>query len=167
MERLCRHPKRVRDGVLALSRWPKTLTIRDDESARSRTASRDLGLDARAQTVVRLHAYGLVAAPGLDEQVALAVTDAIVLAGYRPTSGLEAEQFEAARDGHAESMVPRSPQHVAYAREVGGSPHVFRGSSAGAAEFGIARLVLDGRGCRLEQSEQTGPAACAPPRETP
>lgn len=50
-----------------------------------------------------------------------------------------------------------------YAGEVGGAPHVFRGSSPGAAEFGIARLVRDGGDLRLERSGQPAPAACARP----
>jgi L-arabinokinase len=49
-----------------------------------------------------------------------------------------------------------------YALEAGGSPQVFRGSSLGAAQFGIARLVLDGD-VRLEWSE---PAPQAPSMES-
>lgn len=53
-----------------------------------------------------------------------------------------------------------------YAAEVGRSPQVFEGSSAGAAEFGIARLVLGQGGCRLERSEPRAPTSSAHPRES-
>jgi L-arabinokinase len=46
-----------------------------------------------------------------------------------------------------------------YAHEAGGSPHVFRGSSAGAVEFGIARLVFEGSDARLEWLEGPAPRA--------
>lgn len=48
-----------------------------------------------------------------------------------------------------------------YAGEVGGSPHVLRGSSPGAAEFGIARLVIAGGDVRLER-EPSVPASARP-----
>jgi len=51
-----------------------------------------------------------------------------------------------------------------YAREVNGEPHVFRGSSPGAAEFGIARLVLGDGNVRLERGERSGPVPCERPK---
>jgi L-arabinokinase len=53
-----------------------------------------------------------------------------------------------------------------YAREVGGSPHVLFGSSAGAVEFGLARLVLDGSSVRLEQVERVASSVDAQPVES-
>jgi galactokinase len=45
-----------------------------------------------------------------------------------------------------------------YARETGHAPHLFSGSSCGAAEFGIARLAHDGRRFRVEHRPRTEPS---------